>query len=121
MEKRRFSRIMIEGEVEMRSGEFIWRSRLVDLSLKGALIECPIQFIPSISAKLHVKIMLPSKQQGIEFDGTICHIENNNLGIRCDKMDIFSVSELRKLLELNLGNEALLNRELHALTQSGTR
>lgn len=119
MEKRHFSRIMIESEVELSSGEFKWHSHLVDLSLKGALIECPSQFIPNISAKLHIKIMLPSHPQEIEFDGTICHIERNNLGVRCDKMDIFSISELRKMLELNLGNEDLLNRELHALAESG--
>lgn len=119
MEKRHFSRVVLESQVELNSGQEKWLGKLIDISLKGALIECPQGYSPAVSTQLHIKIQLPHLPQSIEFDGTICHIENNHLGIRCDKMDIHSISELRRIIELNLGSEEVLNRELHALAGSG--
>ncbi len=119
MEKRHFSRVVLQSKVELRSDNETWSGQLIDISLKGALVECEHTHIPPVSAQLHIKILFPTLPQGIEFDGTICHVENNQLGIRCDKMDIDSISELRRIIELNLGSEEILNRELHALAASG--
>ena len=46
--------------------------------------------------------------------GAVAHRAADTAGIRCDEMDLDSVSELR-LVELNLGDERMLHRELVAL------
>ena len=47
--------------------------------------------------------------------GTITHIEETHMGIRCDQIDMESISHLRRLAELNLGDAQLVERELEAL------
>jgi len=45
----------------------------------------------------------------------LAHIRNNNVGLRCEYIDIDSITYLRRLVELNLGDAELLERELVAL------
>ena len=47
--------------------------------------------------------------------GAIAHQDENILGLSCEKMDIDSVSHLKRLVELNLGDQDLLERELDSL------
>ena len=51
----------------------------------------------------------------IRMRGAVAHRAADTAGIRCDEMDLASVSELRRLVELNLGDERMLHRELVAL------
>lgn len=52
-------------------------------------------------------------------DGTVVHCEDGHLGFRCDHIDLDSISHLKRLVELNLSDEALLERELSELSQGG--
>jgi hypothetical protein len=45
----------------------------------------------------------------------VAHVEGPQAGLLCISIDIDSVTHLRRLLELNLGDPALLERELSAL------
>ena len=45
----------------------------------------------------------------------MAHLEGNRTGIACDHIDVDSASHLRRIVELNTGNEALLEREIEAL------
>ncbi|VAX04921.1 hypothetical protein MNBD_GAMMA20-584, partial [hydrothermal vent metagenome] len=45
------------------------------------------------------------------------HSENDHIGFRCEHIDLESISHLRRLVELNLGDAKLLDRELSALTR----
>ena len=47
------------------------------------------------------------------------HEENNHIGFKTEYMDIDTATNLRRLVELNLGNESLLDRELSELVHSG--
>jgi hypothetical protein len=49
-------------------------------------------------------------------EGSIAHLEGTQVGLRCDSIDIDSLTHLRRLVELNVGDEAILQRELSALT-----
>jgi hypothetical protein len=49
----------------------------------------------------------------------VAHIEKGSAGFRCDKIEAESAVHLRRLVELNLGDEELLHRELAALGKSG--
>ena len=45
----------------------------------------------------------------------VAHIDANSVGFICEHIDLDSISHLKRLVELNLGDEDLLHRELHAL------
>ena len=38
--------------------------------------------------------------------------------MRCTEIDLESMTNLRRLVELNLGDEAALNREIHAMVSA---
>ena len=43
---------------------------------------------------------------------SVAHIEESRIGFYCQHIDIDSISHLHRLVELNLGNEKLLEREM---------
>jgi hypothetical protein len=43
------------------------------------------------------------------------HAERGQIGFECEHIDIDSISNLRRLVELNLGDAELLERQLGAL------
>jgi hypothetical protein len=45
----------------------------------------------------------------------LVHKEKGRLGFKCKHIDIDSITHLRRLVELNLGNADMLERELSAL------
>ena len=46
----------------------------------------------------------------------IVHTEGPSMGLRCDSIDLDSVTHLRRLIELQLGDPALLERDLAELS-----
>jgi hypothetical protein len=53
--------------------------------------------------------------------GEIAHVNGTQLGIRCIEIDLESITNLRRLVELNMGDEETLNRELGAMMQPGSK
>lgn len=113
-ERRKFSRILFDAHVELAQGEFHWRATLLDISLKGLLIQ---QNLPREVAKndpILVKILL-SDSTSIAMSVVVAHQHHNQTGLMCTSIDIDSVSHLRRLIELNLGSTTEAERELSEL------
>jgi len=60
-------------------------------------------------------IRLDAGDSTIKMSGNVAHREGVQVGFRCVEIDIDSIAHLRRLVELNLGDEDLLERELSAL------
>jgi len=88
---------------------------LVDISLKGALIQLqPDAVIKAYDAgTLKVKLSEPGKE--ITVESLVVHVTNGLVGLRCISIDLDSVTDLYRLVEMNLGGYDLLERELSAL------
>lgn len=116
MERRRFSRVLMNAKVGISQGEESFETSLVDLSLKGALLEkITGPHDVDVAAPVDISIDIEGMEFTIKFTGKVSHIIDGRLGIECQKMDIDSATELRRLVELNLGDETLLHRELAML------
>lgn len=115
-EQRVFSRIPFQAEVEVRTDEGCYQCKLLDISLRGALVEKPHDWdgIEEEPAFLELKLGADAAAK-IRMDATIAHVEDTHVGFRCDFIDIDSITHLRKLIELNLGDPDILNRELVSL------
>jgi hypothetical protein len=48
----------------------------------------------------------------------VVHEELEEVGLQCNAIDIDSISHLRRLIELNLGDDGQINKELSQLTRS---
>lgn len=117
-DKRHFQRIPMDGHAALFYGGNRWDSRLLDLSLKGALIAAPADWLEDSAATCQLELRLGGDVV-ICMDGTVVHCENGHLGFRCDHIELDSIIHLKRLVELNLGDEALLERELSELSQGG--
>lgn len=111
-EHRHHQRILFETPVRMIiKGEKI-RSTALDLSLKGALVKRPDGWPADVGDSGVLQIELNNGEVVIEMEVTVAHCEDEHVGFHCDHIDIDSITHLRRLVELNLGDEELLNREL---------
>jgi len=115
-ERRRFKRIAFDARTELSQGEYIWPVKLVDLSLKGLLIERPEPWLGDPDQDFFVDIHL-SDEIDITMDVHLTHEDHGQLGFVCRHISLESIQRLRRLIELNLGDEAELERELGALIE----
>lgn len=113
-ERRKFSRVLFDAHVELAQGNFHWRATLLDISLKGLLLQQPLPTQVSINEPVLVKILL-SDNTSIAMSVTVAHQHHQQTGLVCSSIDIDSVSHLRRLIELNLGDATAAERELSEL------
>ena len=118
-ETRKFSRLPFQTESSLIDPSTKQRhpSRLLDISLKGALAERPTFWNPEPGHHCQLEIHLPDSNVFITMEAVVAHVEPTHLGLHCLSIDLESITHLRRLMELNLGDSSLLERELFALEQ----
>jgi hypothetical protein len=114
-ERRRFSRIAFHRPAEIDTLGERATCELLDISLKGALVEVPPSYGGKRGQACALTIRLDAADAVVRMEGEIIHREGSALGLRCTGIDLESIAHLRRIVELNLGDEELLHRELSAL------
>ncbi|MGC3996814.1 MAG: PilZ domain-containing protein [Anaeromyxobacter sp.] len=117
-ERRRFSRVPYQSPAQLLIGTRSFVCGVHDVSLKGVLLDSPGPGRAKLGQPCRVVIDLGGGGEVIQLQGTVAHVEAGTVGVRCTGIDLEGLSRLRRLLELNLGDEALLHRELGALVRS---
>lgn len=113
-ERRRFQRIAFDAATEIAQGERRWTVELHDLSLKGLLVKRPRDWNGDPDQPFNATITLDSDTR-LHLEVVLTRTRDELLGFVCRHIDLESISHLRRLVELNLGDESLLERELAAL------
>lgn len=113
-ERRKFFRIVLDWPVEVLTEEARTPAVLIDLSFKGMLLHSETLQVGS-GDKLEVEVRNPESEQPMEFKGHVVRAANGNCAISFDAVDIDTMSELRRTIELNMGNDELLQRDLEQL------
>lgn len=113
-ERRRFSRIAFDASTEISQGEQRWKVELLDLSLQGLLVERPEHFEGDPGQAFQARVYL-GFDANVYMDAELAWEREGLLGFACKHIDLDSISHLRRLIELNLGDESLLERELTLL------
>lgn len=116
-ERRRFQRVAFDAGTEISQGEQRWKVVLQDLSLQGLLVERPEAWRGDASQPFQVRIYL-GFDVNVYMDADLAWEREGLLGFTCRHIDLDSISHLRRLVELNLGDEGLLERELALLGES---
>jgi hypothetical protein len=115
-DRRRFRRIAFDARTTIAQDGWNWPVQLVDLSLKGLLVQRPDDWRGNGKAPFDVDIRL-DPQAHIKMQVRLTHDDHGQLGFVCEHIDLESISHLRRLIELNLGDEEELHRELAALLE----
>jgi len=113
-EKRHFHRIHFVSNVLIGIEDKHWECNLLDISLKGLLVERPLEIQVSQGALYSVNLTL-GEGVAINMEANATHIEGNHLGLVWVNIDLDSLTTLRRLLELNLTDPEEVNRELTEL------
>ena len=111
-ERRRFNRIATDKRIVLRSTGAEHTGTVRDVSLRGLLFDADDNWQPEIGTTIVASLQLDDEQCSIDMVGEAVHIEGNRIGMRCTSLDVESASRLRRLVELNLGDPGLLEREL---------
>ena len=115
-EHRKFSRIPFDTNIHLVSAEGSWDCKLLDISLKGMLAAMPTNWHSKIGAHYLAEMLTDNDEATIRMEVSVKHIEANHAGFRCEHIDLDSISHLRRLVELNLGDPDILERELSELS-----
>lgn len=118
-EKRHFHRIAFDSTTHLVNDTGSWEATVIDICLKGMLTEKPDSLVANVGDHFSVEMRLNGSDILIGMKARVAHIEGNHIGFECENIDIDSVTHLRRLVELNLGDSKLLDRELSELVHSG--
>jgi len=119
-EQRRFHRIKFDVKVEIEINGAIYETSLVDISLKGALIDCPGGFSPELGDHCRLTIHLSNSELFFSFNGDVVHVNNGLAGVKMTLIDIDSMIHLRRLVTLNSESSEQVRSELNALFSFGS-
>jgi len=111
-ERRRFTRISFDAKTELKSGDDTFHVSLVDVSFNGILVKSDTPLALEIGNEVEATIHLLGNDVAIRTPATLAHKREQEYGFLIENLDIDSLTLLRRLVELNLGDEALLEREL---------
>ncbi len=112
IERRRFTRINFDGETELKFNEQTCNVSLVDISFNGILVKSETPLPLKKGDQVEAVVHLLKDDFVIHTPATLAHQRGQEYGFLIENLDLDSLTLLRRLVELNLGEEALLEREL---------
>ena len=117
-ERRHFVRVGFDAPALLTTATDAYSVHVQDLSLKGALLMVPAQ--ANLEAGVLCQLTIPLADTGnhIAMSAEVAHMEGLHTGLLCRGIDLDSVTHLRRLIELQLGDPALLERDLGELTMA---
>ncbi len=116
-DRRSFWRAVFRSPVSLSTPDGEIAAQLQDISLKGALLEAVHAWnpIPGTECRLSLKL---SPEATVAMTAEVAHVEGRHVGLRCKSIDLDSITHLRRLVELNSGDPALLEREFGSLVRA---
>ena len=114
--RRHYSRIRFQASatLSLADGEII-PVEVADLSLKGALVRPVADPYIQVGSHSQLAIRLDDEEARIDMAVTVVHHQGALYGLACTEIDLDSVTHLRRLVALNLGDDALAEREVMLL------
>lgn len=93
------------------------RCQVLDVSLKGVLLQLPEGTSPQAGMPCLVALPLGEGADAvtIAMAGELAHVAGGHAGVLCRSIDLESITHLRRLIAVNLGDPAASERELKAL------
>lgn len=113
-ERRHFTRVPFDALVTIAQGGDHWQAQLLDISLNGILLSLPEKWPGQQDQEFTITLELDSDVI-ISVIGKVAHTTADHIGFIFENMELDSASHLKRLLLLNLGDQSLIDREIHEL------
>ncbi|GIU24881.1 cyclic diguanosine monophosphate-binding protein [Shewanella colwelliana] len=115
-ERRQFSRILFDANATLTQQGNVWPTIIHDLSLNGVPLEQPQGFSVT-DDPIALSFTLGDSEIVVSMETKLVYQKEGQLGLECLHIDVDSISHLRRMLELNLGDASLLDRELRLFVE----
>lgn len=119
IERRRFSRIVYQAQAVITQESTQVNASVNDLSLHGLLASSDQADVLDINKQINVEFSLSGSDVTIQLVGNIVGLNNNVIRVAIDHIDIESIGHLKRLIELNVGDDELLHRNIEHLSDLG--
>jgi hypothetical protein len=117
-ERRQFTRIAFDAPAQLTTTQDRFDAKVIDLSFKGALLSLPAQAGVVAGLPCLLSVRLAEMEESIAMAVEVAYVKGQHVGLLCRSIDIDSITHLRRLIEVNLGDPTLLERELKALVSA---
>ena len=118
-ERRKFSRVNFQGDCSLvfdkKTEHHDFEASLIDISLNGALISINPLIVDLEEEQVQLHLGLEGSDIELLLNGFVCHQQEKLLGVQFTKLDIETLSHLKRLIELNLGDNDSMTREFAEL------
>ena len=119
-ERRHFVRVLFDAPAQLTMAHGMARVRVLDMSLRGALVSAPDTLALPVGGICSLQLQLGDSpahgiRQRIRMRARVVYRDSTCAGLLCLHTDLDSVTHLRRLIELQLGDPALLGRDLAEL------
>ncbi len=115
--RRQFTRVLFSVDATLSIADRTYVVSIQDISLNGVLV-LTSDVLPDLTDQTGNFVMsLAENETEIAMEIKVIHQKNNELGLMSQFIDIESISNLKRLVELNLGDDEQLNRELSQLSR----
>ena len=74
-DRRKFSRILFAASAHIEQTQQTWRTKILDLSLNGALVELPAGYTGQINTQVTLAFVLPDSDIELQMQAAIVHIQ----------------------------------------------
>lgn len=116
-ERRLFSRIGYRAPASIAHQQQLTTCQVIDMSLHGVCTSVPVGGSPlQPSEQALLRIDIPDSDVQLSMDVELVSFDASHLRFRIEQIDLDSISYLKRMVELNTGDEALLHRELAHLS-----
>ena len=117
-DRRRFHRVPFNAPIILDQEGREFQTEILDISLRGILLERPDSDHPMEEGGLYGLRLALSDNDVLHMKARLVHIEISKLGFEYEALDLDSATLLRRLVELNLADAALFERDLQALVNT---
>jgi hypothetical protein len=114
-ERRHFNRVAFNTTATFYADKRKVECQIIDVSIQGVLLKLFENTDVEVGSDYQLEIPLGDRDEIISMDLELMHQDMNTLGLMCTYIDLESITHLRRLVELNLGDSELLERNFGAL------
>lgn len=112
--QRAYTRVAFNSPASLSQGDATWETHVIDVSVKGTRVTKPEGWDGRKGEVYDLTIDL-AEDAAIHMSVSVAHMDEHEIGFHCLHIDPDSVATLRHIVEVNLGNAHLLERDLAAL------
>lgn len=115
--RRQFTRVLFSINASLEVEDNTYPVSIHDVSLNGALVSSTGSE-HSLKGKFGTLTFTLDDESEVVMHIAVVHEDEQETGLQCNAIDIDSVTHLRRLVELNLGDESQLYKELTQLNKA---